>query len=59
MRDAGEPADDSFLEGDFPVATQQEFLAGVLRDFGFAEGAYRLDPTVHPSRPRSRAPTSG
>ena len=48
VREAGEPADDSFLEGDFPVATQQEFLAGVLRDFGFEEGAYRLDPTVHP-----------
>ena len=48
VRDAGEPADDSFLEGDFPVATQQEFLAGILRDFGFEEGAYRLDPTVHP-----------
>jgi carboxypeptidase Taq len=48
VRDAGEPADDSFLEGDFPVETQQEFLAGILRDFGFEEGAYRLDPTVHP-----------
>ncbi len=28
--------------------SQQEFLAGILRDFGFEEGAYRLDPTVHP-----------
>ncbi len=48
VRDAGEPADDSFLEGDFPVETQREFLDGVLRDFGFEEGTYRLDPTVHP-----------
>ena len=48
VREAGDPADDSFLEGDFPVAKQQEFLAGVLRDFGFADGVYRLDPTVHP-----------
>ncbi|HSO01953.1 MAG TPA: carboxypeptidase M32, partial [Gaiellaceae bacterium] len=48
VREAGEPADDSFLEGGFPVETQQEFLAGILRDFGFEEGAYRLDPTVHP-----------
>jgi carboxypeptidase Taq len=48
VRDASEPADDSFLEGDFPVATQQEFLAAILRDFGFEEDAYRLDPTVHP-----------
>jgi carboxypeptidase Taq len=48
VRDAGEPADDSFLDGDFPVEQQAAFLAGVLRDFGFEEGAYRLDPTVHP-----------
>ena len=48
VREAGEPADDSFLSGDFPIATQQEFLAGILRDFGFEEGTYRLDPTVHP-----------
>jgi carboxypeptidase Taq len=48
VREAGEPADDSFLDGDFPVATQQEFLGAILRDFGFEEGTYRLDPTVHP-----------
>ena len=48
VRRAGEPADDSFLEGGYPIETQQEFLAGVLRDFGFEDGAYRLDPTVHP-----------
>jgi carboxypeptidase Taq len=47
VRDAGEPADDSFLDGDFPVETQAEFLGGLLRDFGFEDGAYRLDPTVH------------
>ncbi len=45
---AGEPADDSFLYGDFPVARQQEFLDEVLRRFGFEEGGWRLDPTVHP-----------
>jgi carboxypeptidase Taq len=48
VREAGEPADDSFLEGDYPIATQQEFLEGVLRDFGFEDDTYRLDPTVHP-----------
>ena len=48
VRDAGEPADDSFLEGDFPVAVQQELWADVLRRFGFEEGTYRLDATVHP-----------
>ena len=47
-RSAGEPADDAFLEGDYPVALQQEFLEDVLRRFGFEEGAWRLDPTVHP-----------
>ena len=48
VRESGEPADDSFLEGDFPVETQREFLDGVLRDFGFDDGTFRLDPTVHP-----------
>jgi carboxypeptidase Taq len=45
---AGEPADDSFLDGDYPVAVQQEFLEDVLRSFGFEEETWRLDPTVHP-----------
>jgi carboxypeptidase Taq len=48
VRDAGEPADNSFLHGDFPIEKQQQFGAGILRDFGFVEGTYRLDPTVHP-----------
>ena len=48
VRDAGEPADDSFLRGDFPIPAQQELFAEVLRRFGFEDGTYRLDPTVHP-----------
>ncbi|HWG56892.1 MAG TPA: hypothetical protein VNT58_10265, partial [Gaiellaceae bacterium] len=48
VRDAGEPADDAFLEGDFPVELQQAFLTEVLSSFGFEDGAWRLDPTVHP-----------
>ena len=48
VRDAGEPADDSFLYGDFPLAEQEELFAEVLRRFGFEEGTYRLDQTVHP-----------
>ena len=48
VRAAGEPADDSFLEGDFPVARQQAFLEDVLRRFGFEADTWRLDPTVHP-----------
>ncbi|HZG34713.1 MAG TPA: carboxypeptidase M32 [Gaiellaceae bacterium] len=48
VTDAGEPADDSFLQGDFPLDRQQAFLEDVLRRFGFDEGSWRLDPTVHP-----------
>ncbi|MBA2298399.1 MAG: hypothetical protein H0W14_10230 [Actinobacteria bacterium] len=48
VREAGDPADDSFLDGDYPVAAQQEFLEEVLTRFGFEEDAWRLDPTVHP-----------
>ena len=59
VREAGEPADDAFLEGDYPVATQQEFLEGVLRDFGFEDDTYRLDRPCTPSRPPSRGRTSG
>ena len=45
---AGEPADDSFLDGDYPVAEQQRFLEDVLRRLGFDNDERRLDPTVHP-----------
>jgi carboxypeptidase Taq len=48
VREAGPPADDSFLHGDFPVARQEAFLRDLLPAFGFADGAWRLDPTVHP-----------
>jgi carboxypeptidase Taq len=48
VRDAGDPADDSFLEGDFPLETQKALYDGILRDFGFPEDVVRLDPTVHP-----------
>ncbi len=48
VSEAGDPADDSFLHGDYPVEKQQAFLEEVLRRFGFEEGGWRLDPTVHP-----------
>lgn len=48
VRTAGEPADDSFLQGDFPPDEEAAFARDVLQDFGFEEGAWRLDPTVHP-----------
>ena len=38
----------SFLEGNFPVADQRAFAEEVLPTLGFADGAMRLDPTVHP-----------
>jgi len=40
--------DDSFLELNFPVPPQQELEQLVLSRFGFREGTWRLDPTVHP-----------
>ena len=40
--------DASFLEVDYPVDEQVRFYERVLGTFGFDEGSYRLDPTVHP-----------
>jgi carboxypeptidase Taq len=40
--------DSSFLEGTFPIGEQQAFMAEVLPTLGLGEGAWRLDPTVHP-----------
>jgi carboxypeptidase Taq len=48
VRDAGEPADNSFLTGNFPLDAQVELYLGILRAFGFPEGTFRLDETVHP-----------
>jgi carboxypeptidase Taq len=40
--------DASFLEQPFPVQAQVAFFERILGTFGFEEGSYRLDPTVHP-----------
>ena len=48
VKHAPEPADDSFLHGDFPIPAQQSFLAGLLPRFGLDDDTWRLDPTVHP-----------
>jgi len=40
--------DASFLQVDYPVDEQPRFYDRILRTFGFEEGSYRLDPTVHP-----------
>ncbi len=39
---------DACLHGAFPVAQQEAFCRTVARDFGFPDGQWRLDPTVHP-----------
>ena len=57
---AGEPADDSFLDGDYPVAEQQQLPRGRPAPLRLREGAWRLDPTVHPFAGADRAAaTSG
>jgi carboxypeptidase Taq len=40
--------DAHFLHGTFPVDRQRGFVERVLPTLGFDEGAWRLDPTVHP-----------
>ncbi len=40
--------DASFLHRPFPAALQAEFSKRIIATFGFEEGSYRLDPTVHP-----------
>ena len=37
-----------FLELEYPSELQREFGERVLATLGFADGAWRLDPTVHP-----------
>ncbi len=40
--------DASFLHGDFDPDDQRRFAEGVVATLGFADGAWRLDPTAHP-----------
>ncbi|HUF02529.1 MAG TPA: carboxypeptidase M32 [Gaiellaceae bacterium] len=40
--------DASFLVGRFPMQSQREFADRVLATVGFEDGAWRMDPTVHP-----------
>ena len=40
--------DAGFLRQPFPADKQEQFAKRVLATFGFEEGSYRLDPTVHP-----------
>ena len=47
VREAGEPADDSFLEATSRSRSSRSSSTGAAR-LRFEDGAYRLDPTVHP-----------
>jgi carboxypeptidase Taq len=47
VREAPE-VDAHFLHGTFPVDRQRGFAERVLATLGFDQGAWRLDPTVHP-----------
>ena len=42
------PIDASFLELPYPEELQRKFAERVLATVGFTDGAWRLDPTVHP-----------
>jgi len=43
-----EDVDDSFLQGTFPVASQEALAKEVVSLFGFRPDSWRLDPTEHP-----------
>ena len=47
VREAPE-VDASFLAQPFPADGQRELAERILATFGFEDGSYRLDPTVHP-----------
>ena len=47
-RAAQADVDDSFLHGHFPVEPQVALDRMIVERFGFAEGAWRIDPTEHP-----------
>ena len=42
------PVDDSCLYGDFPLEAQDRLARDVVAELPLEEGAWRLDPTVHP-----------
>jgi carboxypeptidase Taq len=48
IAESGEAVDDSCLYGSFEVDTQETLARGVVTELPLQEGAWRLDPTVHP-----------
>jgi len=47
IRESGD-VDDSFLHGDFDIATQRRLALEILGAFGYSEDEWRLDETPHP-----------
>src|SRR5918999_6296839 len=43
-----EEGDDDVLEGVYPIEAQRRLSQEVVELFGYREGSWRLDPTVHP-----------
>jgi carboxypeptidase Taq len=48
IADAASDEDDEFMHGPFPAERQHELSLELIDRFGFEQGAYRLDTTVHP-----------
>lgn len=48
IRESGNPLDDSFLEGEFPIDKQEDLARRVSRDIGFSFDHGRMDVSVHP-----------
>jgi carboxypeptidase Taq len=47
IRESGD-VDDSFLHGDFDIATQRRLALEILGAFGYSDDEWRLDETPHP-----------
>jgi carboxypeptidase Taq len=48
VREQGDALEDGFLDGPFPVERQRDLVLSVLRQLGFDDAEWRLDPTAHP-----------
>ncbi len=48
VADRADAADDSCLQGRFPLERQREIEASILERFGFSSDSWRIDPTEHP-----------
>jgi carboxypeptidase Taq len=48
IEEIGDEEGDDVLEGTFPIEAQRRLSREVVELFGYREGSWRLDPTVHP-----------